>query len=469
MKIQNILMGMAGETANSSAASCLQDSRGFSKVMKNAEEAGKNTAAYETSKKPLVDGVSSASANISAEEKDVEADVSKISDQSVNVQETAGEENSVSEKERGVVENKIKEILENDLQVAEEELNEAMEVLGLSLMDLLNPENLKMLAMKLKGASDITEVLMDDELSMMLTQVISDMAVENIAQESGVPAKDIEQLFQSMPEKEVLTEETVFVNEMPSAVQNTEENVQTQVQTQTQAETLNSGSTIMDEKENEESADSQAEADSSLPKVSVTKETSDTEGSLAGQKQEMAQGQNDLAENLVNNIVSSFETVSADGTVTMTTVEMRQVVVQIVQQIKVVINPEQTDMHMILHPEHLGRLQLAVTARDGVMTASFTVQNEMVKQALEMQMQDLRNAFTEQGLKVEAVEITVSMFEFAQSDQTGGNGQPSEQKKQRRDFQDMEEAFLDDSGFENAEERAAAAISGSGNNVDYTV
>ena len=109
------------------------------------------------------------------------------------------------------------------------------------------------------------------------------------------------------------------------------------------------------------------------------------------------QKQSDLAETMVSNIASSAvtETISADGTMTQTIVEIRQVVIQIVQQIKVVIRPEQTDMQMVLHPEHLGRLQLAVSSKNGIMTANFVVQNEMVRNALETQMQELKDTIEE--------------------------------------------------------------------------
>ena len=201
-------------------------------------------------------------------------------------------------------------------------------------------------------------------------------------------------------------------------------------------------------------------AKESLPDVSVVKTISEEKGNLS--KENFGQGmqkQSDLAETMVSNIASSAvtETISADGTMTQT----------IVQQIKVVIRPEQTDMQMVLHPEHLGRLQLAVSSKNGIMTANFVVQNEMVRNALETQMQELKDAFAEQGLKVEAVEVTVSTFEFMQQGEAGESRQESEQKKQRGKTINMETAFLDEVDIKESENKAAAAISGSGSNVDY--
>ena len=53
----------------------------------------------------------------------------------------------------------------------QQDLNQAMEVLGLSYMNLFQEDNLKQLFMEIQGTLDITDVLMDDDLSIMLTQV----------------------------------------------------------------------------------------------------------------------------------------------------------------------------------------------------------------------------------------------------------------------------------------------------------
>ena len=316
--------------------------------------------------------------------------------------------------------------------------------------------------MEIQGTLDITDVLMDDDLSIMLTQVLQDITVENLAQKTELSEQDIKQVMQTLlgeeevpvpiTENEMMVEQTAIVqgNEQMEGVdqKNKEELVFDQKQVSTDEEN----------------------AKESLPDVSVVKTISEEKGNLS--KENFGQGmqkQSDLAETMVSNIASSAvtETISADGTMTQTIVEIRQVVIQIVQQIKVVIRPEQTDMQMVLHPEHLGRLQLAVSSKNGIMTANFVVQNEMVRNALETQMQELKDAFAEQGLKVEAVEVTVSTFEFMQQGEAGESRQESEQKKQRGKTINMETAFLDEVDIKESENKAAAAISGSGSNVDY--
>ena len=71
-----------------------------------------------------------------------------------------------------------------------------------------------------------------------------------------------------------------------------------------------------------------------------------------------------------------------------------------------------TQMEMELHPASLGNVRVQVAAKDGVITANFTTENESVKAALETQVVTLKNQLEEQGIKVEAVEVTVSSNAF---------------------------------------------------------
>ena len=465
MKVQEVVANMLAGKSNtiSFLGAASKSSADFSSVMSYAGTTTKSSQASfskqqkDSYEKPVF--VKKSSSEISSVKQKEE--MQNMTAKTENVKETLTTEGEVPSEEKELLgkkdiieklETMIMEILQEDLQISEEDLNQAMEVLGLSYMNLFQEDNLKQLFMEIQGTLDITDVLMDDDLSIMLTQVLQDITVENLAQKTELSEQDIKQVMQTLlgeeevpvpiTENEMMVEQTAIVqgNEQMEGVdqKNKEELVFDQKQVSTDEEN----------------------AKESLPDVSVVKTISEEKGNLS--KENFGQGmqkQSDLAETMVSNIASSAvtETISADGTMTQT----------IVQQIKVVIRPEQTDMQMVLHPEHLGRLQLAVSSKNGIMTANFVVQNEMVRNALETQMQELKDAFAEQGLKVEAVEVTVSTFEFMQQGEAGESRQESEQKKQRGKTINMETAFLDEVDIKESENKAAAAISGSGSNVDY--
>ena len=123
--------------------------------------------------------------------------------------------------------------------------------------------------------------------------------------------------------------------------------------------------------------------------------------------------------------------------------QVREIANQIMEQIKITIRPEQTNMELQLNPEHLGRVNLTITEKEGMMTAQFTTQTQVAKEAIESQMSVLREALQNQGIKVEAIEVTVSEFGF-ERDRQSEQSSNGEQEKRRKsgDFtvEDTEEA-----------------------------
>lgn len=144
---------------------------------------------------------------------------------------------------------------------------------------------------------------------------------------------------------------------------------------------------------------------------------------------------------------------------------------QIMDYLKVNLKPDMSSMEMQLHPASLGTLQVQVAAKGGVITANFITQNETVKAALESQMIQLKEQFQEQGIKVEAIEVTVQTHEFERNlDQgRGNNSQGQETSKRGR----IRRINLNDSiSAEEMEEEGALAkdiMETNGNTVDYSV
>ena len=68
------------------------------------------------------------------------------------------------------------------------------------------------------------------------------------------------------------------------------------------------------------------------------------------------------------------------------------------------------------------------------MTASFITQNEAVKQALESQMMTLQDSLNQQGLKVEAVEVSVSTNAFDSNLDQGRDEQGKSQSNRGRNI-----------------------------------
>lgn len=149
--------------------------------------------------------------------------------------------------------------------------------------------------------------------------------------------------------------------------------------------------------------------------------------------------------------------------------QMHKIVTQVVEQIKVLVKPDTTSMEIQLNPESLGKVSLSVMAKHGQITASFIAQNEATQKALESQVQVLRENLQEQGLKVDAIEVTISSnSEFEQSMQMGGQSQQGQQQKKAPRKLNLEELNGDVTSLSEEETLAVKVMEANGNQVDYT-
>jgi flagellar hook-length control protein FliK len=179
--------------------------------------------------------------------------------------------------------------------------------------------------------------------------------------------------------------------------------------------------------------------------------------------------------NVTNNVVLQNEALNAENGMTpFLTYEAREIMQQILDYIKVSVKPDMTSLQMQLNPEELGTLQIEVSNKNGMLTAQFTTQDEGVKAIIESQLIQLKENLNEQGLKVQAVEVTVASQQFDRNlDKNGNQGSMQEEnsnapKKQIRRINlnelDMEE------DLENADDAiriAADMMARNGNTIDF--
>ena len=131
-------------------------------------------------------------------------------------------------------------------------------------------------------------------------------------------------------------------------------------------------------------------------------------------------------------------------------------------------------MEMQLNPENLGKIYLNISEKEGVIRAQIAAQNEVVKEALETQMVELRQNLNQQGIKVDAIEVTVATHEFEQNLE----GQAKQEEQARQQMEENQKKArrslnLNDldglTGLMSEEEELVAKIMrDNGNQVDLT-
>ena len=375
-----------------------------------------------------------------------------------------------------------------------------MTALGLSPLDLLESNNLAKLVLFVNGSSDFTDLLTDENMMNQLNELSDILGNLNWEDLTGMSKSDFLEGVEDFNAKSQ-TGSDVFTEDAPALAQetavdaadsgNTSENVPAEEES---AANTNNVSTEKKSAQGETTVnttdDTSDNSSDTKVEVSVTKseESSSQQGSSSAQSEddmsEVTHDQtiseedvttdnqhtvrNDFIQNL-NQAVNDTVQVAKPESVRMQ--QMVDIVNQVVEKIKVSIGTESTSMEMQLNPEHLGKLLLNVSSKNGVMTAVFSVQSEEAKAALESQMYTLRENLELRELKVDAVEVNVSDFDFSHSDQQTMNGDQS--KADNGNGRQMKFEFDDESSEEavsNEEKEAVRkqVMRDNGSQIDFT-
>lgn len=329
-------------------------------------------------------------------------------------------------------------VLKKTFGLSEEELQDIFEQIGIQLQDLLfgiqngdltviNQDALQSLVLGVHGVTDeaafLTNSILNGELSQ-LTEQLQDILAEGF----GVAPEELADIEKSlMPDflerlEQALTagQEKAVLQEDGSAA---EDNLLNQDSMSNVSDTL----TVLVE---DQTGEAGTEAGSEQSQTGTLTQTKTVSADNRGAGAETAA--NLFTEKLSQAFEQNGTEAAASASRTMT-----HIVEQVVTQVRIRVLPETTSMELQLNPASLGRVQLHVSSANGVATARLVVENQMVKEALESQMISLKESFDEQGLKVEAVEVTVS--EFSLKKENGQEqGQPGKRSGGRRFRTDSE-------------------------------
>ena len=439
----------------------------------------------------------------------------------------------------------VKELIGEAFGVSEEEIDDAMSILGLTIADLVDPQSFIELATELSGSESATELLLNDNFKQLFEDVAA--LVEELSEAVGVNADELGNLFDTVLEDDASFEE--FLNQAPvtdgltvseaditktdeaeafvvpeqeakepPVLQNTEaapkdlektldiqfqdgaaetEEVlsETTVKTEDTAEPVREFKAPVDgEVSIEEPTDevvvtrmnvsSESEGD---PEEALSQEEGNEQSLLKNTgseplPHETTSGSIAAAETVsvgaVETPVTTFQTVvnSATGEqvtqMTQTYVDESGVLEQFVTNVSVNVTPETSDLVMQLNPESLGKIFLHVSEQQGQITAKIAVENEAVRDIMAAQMTAVKDSLSQNGVKIEAVEVSVRAHEFERNLEEGnheGNEERMfEEQEARRPRRSINLNSLDElSGMMTEEEQIVASMMrDSGNTMD---
>ena len=387
---------------------------------------------------------------------------------------------------------KVKTVIEEELDVTEEEIENAMETLGLTAIDLLNPQDLAQLVATLTGEEDSIALVMSDEFKGILDAV--NELTNQLFDETGisfVEIKDIVISFEGNDKDYVDLSEDKAMEILPEnepRVQISEEDTTNQVVTETQAQP----EIKTEDKHPESEVKNQA---SDVESEIVVEKQDSTNYSNGSTKQDSNFSRDESTESFTFKQVNKNQeqVVRNDGMIfaeprfelqfsseeqiialpTGETVTSEDIVNQLVEQAKILNEAESTTMEMTLNPEGLGRIFMEVTQKGDEITARIFTENDAVKQALETQMANLRVEMNQNSsAKVTSIEVSVGAHEFEKNlEEDARNEQrredqtnQSERRSSRIDLNNLD----DISGLMSEEDiLIAQMMKDNGNTLDF--
>ena len=363
------------------------------------------------------------------------ADTSSISD--VN---SKADNKDVTDTVKEVCED-IKDAIKEEFDVSDEDIKVAMELLGLTALDLLSTAKVAELIEQLTGTDALT-LITNEDMMQSFNNIINvvDEANADIAGMLGVKTEEV---------GIVLGQNDIapVVNSEDTAKQ---DNVK-------ESDAKNADDNINQTVDNQES----------LSEVLAKKITTESDGKAKNNMSEFNEANNkvtyaDVADNMISNITDTFADIITED---ISTVKEADIVNQVIDSVKLMASRELTSMEVMLNPEHLGSVHITVTARNGIVSAQIAAQNEQVKTALENQMVTLMEQFESQGLKVDAVEITVMAHSF-EAGQNFGQSESERKQGESKVHRKLDLSSFDDE-LEEDLESTAPAPKAEGSSVEY--
>lgn len=351
----------------------------------------------------------------------------------------------------------IEEIAEM-MNVSEDEINAVLQMIGLTPGELLNPENIIQVVNVLNANDDGMNLIVDADLYSSLKDILGDaqQMQSELTEEFGIPLEKLQNVIKN----KTLNEDAPKI--IDTVVLAAKENELTEDLNKPEIEIKPETNSIFETENETVSLEQTSQTDSGQNKKG-------SDGNLS---------KNDAPVNLFNQMINNIADAAgklegANAVSYADRAQMEEIVRQITDKITVMTSAEETSMELQLHPASLGNVNILLTSSKDGITAKFTAQNEIVKEAVESQMTQLMQKFDEQGVKVTSIEITIASHAFEQNLEQNDNGESARDQMERNkkslrriNLTEIDEEI--EEGMSEAELIAAQMMAYNGNMIDFS-
>ena len=381
----------------------------------------------------------------SKQEQLASGDVKEQTDSSVQNTQEAPKSDEIPEKDKiDKLLTDLKESLEEQLGITEEDIENLLASLGFELQDLIDPDTMKSFMMNVQGVTEV-DLLIREDLANLLTELTDTV--------DGLLGK------YELTDEQVLYAVQPDVAEMQEAVSVAEQDIPVVSQVQnnhTEASADKSVDVVIQVQEN----------------ADITGEEIKTEHTGSDMQQSGQPGEpgSQIITNLNQAIENAMQTEDAVGVSSyLDAVQEADIVRQVIDNIRVNITGDSTSLTLQLNPENLGKVQVSVANKNGVMQAQIVAETEAARHAIESSISLLKETFDNHELKVDAIEVMVASYEFFNENREGSFEENQKGKTSKKNTTLNLNGDVDEEILAEDEQLQVTMMKAQGNSVSYSV
>ncbi|MEE0918727.1 MAG: flagellar hook-length control protein FliK [Lachnospiraceae bacterium] len=328
------------------------------------------------------------------------------------------------------------------LGVEDVQIQESMQNLEMTSIDLINPEKIAQLVADLSGEESTIGFIADENMYNSLQELTASVEtiLDELVSKTGLEKESILEgldvpieLFDkavtqdSQIEQVVETEDTDIID---MAVENKVENDFEVVSEVKAFETKES------EDINSKSLNIEKNSTEGITQNDTTVEISKTDDSEADSDKSTESGNDNLSGNGqaqgFNSDLENIEALTTDNDAVLDKKAGTEAIIrQLADFVKINSGKEITEMELQLHPASLGTVNVQLATKGGNITAQFTTENETVRAAIEAQATQLQLDLEEQGIKIDAIEVTVASHQMEKNLEEGNKDNNQDRQDDR--------------------------------------
>lgn len=349
----------------------------------------------------------------------------------------------------------IKDAIKDALGVSDEKLEKMLSDFGIDITDLLDVNTLKEFVLDVNNSTEV-DLLINEDLSNLLDDITG--SVMDILKDYSLEDVNVDELIDTLRDFTLsdISDDTQVIEPVIAGAE-TENDVD-------DTEVIKSDEDVDISIVREDAGGDVKEADYTVSFDGTSDNSSDMKGNSQSTE-------NPIITNINQAINDAMQIEDVDTGLTYSdAIEQADIVRQVIDSIKVNISKENTSITVQLNPENLGKVQVSVANRNGIMQAQIVAETESARHAIENSIAVLKETFDNHELKVDAVEVMVAPQDFFNNGNREDGFNENNQNKTSQGASKLNiNEDLDEDELSEDDKLTVTMMKAQGNSVSYSI